>query len=84
LQSLSDCSSSRSSPPRDWTAFGTKKANPESPCFGLGEQEAERYTARVTVAMAQADAGTVVIPRNFKLLEELETGESLDPSFISP
>lgn len=86
IQSLSDCSSSRSADSvvseDNWGAFGVVQnrdyAAPNSKRFGEGEEEAQRYIAGVVISDnkdMQADAGTVVIPRNFKLLEELETGE---------
>ena len=62
-----------------WDAFGLIQKGhvaPKRDSFGLGDNEAERYLSVVVVnENMQADAGTVVIPRNFKLLEELETGE---------
>ena len=66
--SREDCLSSS----RNLTQCSQQGGTQGKKCFGTGEGEASRYIEFVDTM--QADAGTVVIPRNFKLLEELEAG----------
>jgi len=74
-QTFSTCSSERDCLSSRNTLQCTQQHLALAKSFGTGEAEASRYLEFVD--SMQADAGTVVIPRNFKLLEELEAGANL-------